>query len=174
MFSWATQLCRPFFIIRGGFMKRLLKVKAACALLAVGSMVFAQEVNLNVESAPKIEAGTFTKMKNAGTGMIIGGAVLGTFATVMGATHFVEADDHLLYTDNRGNNHFASKSDEDKFNKEVGKGAGWIVGASLAYSAVLAGIPIRIVGRVKAEELQKAVPTAAYIVPNGVKFTWDF
>jgi hypothetical protein len=39
---------------------------------------------------------------------------------------------------------------------------------------MLAGIPIRVVGRVKSENLKKALPNSAYIIPNGAKLTWNF
>ena len=153
-------------------MGNFFKTMAVLAMLCVTG--FAQEVNLNVSSQenPQERFEHFTKMKKVGTGLIIGGAVLGTTSVVLAAVHAVKADNYVD-TSYGGINYFLTDADKDNYFKELGKSAGWFIVGYLGYSAMTAGIPIRIVGRVKAQQWKNKMPTA-YIIPNGAKFTWNF
>ena len=145
-------------------MRNFLKTIAVLAVFCASS--FAQE---NAQESYE----HYKSMKNVGTGLILGGAVFGTTGIVLSAAHFVKADDYVLYSSG-GYNYFWDDEDADNYDKEVGKALGWFIASSLGYSAMIAGIPIRVVGRVKANEWKSKLPSAVYISPNGVKLAWNF
>jgi hypothetical protein len=115
-------------------------------------------------------------MKKVGTGLIIGGAVLGTTALVMSTVHAVKAEDYngVYYAWSQEELDRIIADAKKKQDAELAKSAGWMLGSSFAYSVMFAGIPIRIVGRVKANNLKNALPNSAYVVPNGIKLAWNF
>jgi len=139
-------------------------LKTAGVLLVVSVAAFAQNVN----SQAQIER--FDRMKKAGTGMIIGGAALGTTGFVMSAVNLVKADDYtgLYYSIEE-----AQKAQE-KIDMYEGRAVAWYLTSSVFYSVMAAGIPIRIVGRVRGNNLRNVLPNSAYIVPNGVNLSWNF
>ncbi|MDR0303466.1 MAG: hypothetical protein LBH98_01670 [Chitinispirillales bacterium] len=153
-------------------MRNFLKTAIACLTLCAG--VFAQNVgiDLSVQENPQERYEHFKKMKNVGTGLIIGGAVFATTGVVIAAVHAVKAEDYVA-SSSGGYNYFYTDEDKDNYDKEVLKSAGWIIASSLGYTVMLSGIPLRIVGRIKAEQWKNKIPTA-YIIPNGAKLVWNF
>ena len=147
-----------------------------------------QQVNLNLSvqesfvSSPNLDLGKqanpqeryerFTRMKKAGTGLIVGGAVFGTTAVTMSVVRLIQADNYVLYYSG-AYAYFSTDEDKRKYEESEAKALGWLVGSYLGYSAMFAGIPIRVVGRVKANQWKGKIPTA-YIVPNGVNMVWNF
>jgi hypothetical protein len=157
-------------------MRKFLKTAAVCFALCAG--VFAQNVGVDLSTGdnPQERYEHFKKMKNVGNGLIIGGVVFGTTGIVLATVHAIKAEDyaneHAAYSSG-GRYYFWTQEDADNYDKELLKSAGWIIASSLGYTVMVAGIPIRIVGRVKAAEWKSKLPTA-YVVPNGVKLVWNF
>jgi hypothetical protein len=137
-------------------MRNFLKTMAAVVVLCATS--FAQEVNLEVQSQEnaKFQFERYNKMKKIGTGLIIGGLVV----SITGSVVMTGAID--VYSPNG-----IRKGAEGQY------ATGFIV-SFLGSGAFTAGIPIRIVGRVKAKEYKNDMLTDLYLSPNGVKLVWSF
>jgi hypothetical protein len=113
---------------------------------------WAQDVDLysTPQENPKPQFERFNKMKKVGTGLIIGGAVSGTAGMVIA----LSGVDAAVYDDEWGL---------------------YLTGLLIEYvgfTTMAAGIPLRIVGRVK--ERQYRGQTALYLAPNGVKLAVNF
>jgi hypothetical protein len=170
-------------------MRILFKTAIVCLALCGG--VFAQNVgvDLSVQENPNTRFKHYDNMKKVGTGMIVGGAVLGTTATVLSVVNSIKAMDantyweykngwgQLLYYEYDGKKYYSKKELDNAIDEKESslllKSSIWLIVGSIGYSAMTAGIPIRIVGRVKAEQWKNKIPTA-YIVPNGAKLVWNF
>lgn len=161
---------------KGIVMGKFFKTAAVCFAMCAG--VFAQNVgvDLSVEESATAQRKYehFNKMKNVGNGLIIGGAAFGTLGLVMGMTHTLKAAEYDGFYD------VSTQAGLDKYNDakekqdaELSKAIAWLIVEYVGYSAMTAGIPIRIVGRVKANQWKSKIPTA-YIVPNGAKLVWNF
>jgi len=155
----------------GNFLKTMTVVLVLCA------SVFAQEIDLNVQTQqnPQLVPDAqerferFTRMRKVGTGLIIGGATLGTTAIVMSSVNLVKALDYEgWYFDP-----IEARHAQDQIDKYEGRAIAWLLVGYLGYTGMTAGIPLRIVGRVKANQWQARIPTA-YITPNGAQFVWNF
>jgi len=135
-------------------MRKFLKTTVVCFVLCAG--VFAQNVGVDfsTQENPQERYEHFNKMKNAGNGLIIGGSVSGMLGIVMSAVHL-------------------TKVEEDDYDVHLVKAAGWTLVSTFGWTVMTAGIPVRIVGGVKARQWKGKMPTA-YVVPNGVKLVWNF
>ncbi|MCL1948109.1 MAG: hypothetical protein FWF51_13310 [Chitinivibrionia bacterium] len=162
-------------------MRNFLKTMAVVGLLCATS--FAQE-----NAQERYEH--YKKMKNVGTGLILGGVAVGTTGVITSVIHALDAVDKgtymeyfnlygtTLYYEYDGKRYY-SKTDldaavDDVVNPILAKSAVWMIVGNIGYTAMIAGIPIRIVGRVKANEWKSKLPSAVYISPNSVKLTWKF
>jgi hypothetical protein len=155
----------------GLIMRNFLITMAVLAVFCVSG--FAQEVNLNVQSQEnaKFQFERYNKMKKVGTGLIIGGAVVGTTGMVIALQHASKADSYSGFYIAGSQEYYDAKEKQDA---ELAKAMGWLIVEYVGYSAFTAGIPIRIVGRVKANEWKSKLPSAVYVSPNSVKLTWNF
>jgi len=152
-------------------MRMFIKTMTVLAVLcAIG---FAQEINFNLQQEPNpLERyNRFSKMKNVGTGLIIGGVVIGTTGVIMSSVNLVKALDYEgLYIMGSSEHRHA----QEQMDKYEGRALVWLLVGNLGYSAMAAGIPIRIVGRVRANRYRYMLPNSAHIVPNGAQFVWNF
>ena len=140
-------------------MRKFLKTAVVCFALCAG--VFAQNVGVNfsTQENPQERYEHFNKIKNAGNGLIIGGAVFATLGITMSAVHIYKAGNYSYWSDD--------------YDVHILKAAGWTFVEGLGWTILTAGIPLRIVGGIKARQWKGRIPTA-YIVPNGAKLVWDF
>jgi len=170
-------------------MRQFLKTAVGC--FALCAVVFAQNVGVDISGGenPQERYEHFNKMKNVGSGLIIGGVVLGTTGVALSVVNSLKAVDASTYLEYRNGwgqvlyyeydgkrydsyGELSDAIDERQVSLLVKSGV-WMIVGSIGYSAMVAGIPVRIVGRVKANEWKDKIPTA-YIVPNGVKLVWNF
>jgi hypothetical protein len=121
-------------------------------------------------------------MKNVGNGFIVSGAVLVTTGIVLSRVKEIDASNYfeycnqygqVLYYEYQGNKYNTKKELDGAITKEREKVFIWTMVGGIGYGAMVAGIPIRIVGRVKAAEWKSKFPSA-YIVPNGLNLVWRF
>jgi len=170
-------------------MRQFLKMAVGCFALCTG--VFAQNVGVDLsgQDNPQERYEHFNKMKNVGNGLIIGGVVLGTTGVALSVVNSLKAVDadtywvysngwgQTLYYEYDGKKYYSYKELSDAIDERQGsllrKAGVWMIVGSVGYTAMVAGIPVRIVGRVKANEYKNKIPTA-YVVPNGVKLVWNF
>jgi hypothetical protein len=170
-------------------MRKFLRTAVVCVALCAG--VFAQNVGVDfsTQENPQERYEHFNKMKNVGNGLIIGGVVLGTTGVALSLVNSLKAVDagtytyyyngwgQILYYEYDGKRYDTKKEldnaiDERQTSLLVKSGI-WLMVGSIGYTAMVAGIPVRIVGRVKANEWKSKIPTA-YVAPNGVKLVWNF
>ena len=151
----------------GMFIKMMTVMTVLCAIS------FAQEINLNVQQEPNpLERYEhFSKMKNVGTGLIIGGAVVATTGIIMSSVNLVKAIDYEGW--------YIAGSPEYKYAQEQmdkyeGRALVWLLVGYAGSAALTTGIPVRIVGRVRANKYKSMLPNSAYIVPNGAQLVWNF
>jgi len=170
-------------------MRKFLKTAVGC--FALCAVVFAQNVgvDLSVGENPQKKYEHFNNMKKIGAGLIAGGAVLGTTGIALSVVNLLKADDagtymyyyngygQVLYYEYDGKKYYSYSALKNAIDERqislLAKSGVWMIVGSVGYSAMVAGIPIRIVGRVKANEYKNKLPTA-YIVPDGVKLVWSF
>jgi hypothetical protein len=155
-------------------------IKALSASLVLCVSVFAQGIDLNARPQENQQVSLvnaqeqyerFTRMRKWGTGLIIGGATVGMTGIIMSSVNLVKADDYTGWYIAGSPEHRHAQEQIDKYE---GRALAWLLVGTLGNAAMTAGIPIRIVGRVRANHYRNMLPNSAYIVPNGARFAWNF
>ena len=157
-------------------------LKTMCILLVVNATGFAQfaqtETHVQVMNMSpqhvQSEIKRYTKMKQAGMGLIITGSTSAVTSLVFGIAYkkqFNNYDNlkprHLkIYYDASGNAYY------DIYRRSYDSVSFGLLYATPGFFA--AGIPLRVAGVRRVNALKNALPNSAYVAPNGVNFTWNF
>jgi len=161
-------------------------------------------LNVQPQANPQIHSQIerYDRMRSVGNRLIISGAITGTVSTILSAVVAPEPElqfftvleyrnhwtGEIWWTHNgeRYDSFAEAKAAMDRSKREaqreydernrgaiIASNTFFVIGA-ISYSAMIAGIPIRIVGRKKGNNLRNALPNSAYVVPNGINFAWNF
>jgi len=152
-------------------------IKTTVVIMMLCASVFAQGIDWNVQPQQNLQLvpdaqerfDRFNRMRKIGTGLIIGGAVVGTTGIIMSVVNLDKALDYEgFYWDP-----VEARHAQDQIDKYEGKAVAWFLVGYLGYTGMTAGVPLRIVGRIKANQWKARIPTA-YVTPNGAQFVWNF